>query len=263
MARVLLVHWRPDEAAPKVAALRNAGHDVRVLAPSGIPDLRALAGHPPEAIVIDLGRLPSQGRAVATVLRQQRATREVPLLFVEGDREKTARVKALLPDAFYTTWRGLTGALRKAPATRPKEKPVVPGTMAGYSGTPLPKKLGIRPGSAVALFGAPGRFEKETLGHLPEGAVVRSDTHSAFNVGLLFVRSKADLSRRFPAVAKAMGGPGALWILWPKKASGVRSDLDEKAVRAFGLARGLVDYKIAAVDATWSALCFARRRARS
>jgi hypothetical protein len=60
-----------------------------------------------------------------------------------------------------------------------------------------------------------------------------------------------------------MGNPGALWILWPKKASGVRSDVDERAVRAFGLARGLVDYKIAAIDATWSGLCFARRRGSS
>ena len=263
MARVLLVHWKPEEARPHVAALRKAGHDVRVLEPDGMPELRALAGNPPDAIVIDLGRLPSQGRAVATALRQQRATRDVPLVFVEGDPEKTARVKALLPDAAYTTWRGLAGALRKALATRPKAKPVVPGTMAGYSGTPLPKKLGIKPGSAVALLGAPEGFAKRTLGALPEGATVRQDTRSAFNVGLLFARSKADLARRFPAAAKAMGERGALWIVWPKKPSGLQTDLDGNAVRAFGLASGLVDYKIAAIDATWSGLCFARRKAKT
>ena len=261
MARVLLVHWKPEEAAPHVAALREAGHEVQLLRPGGLPELRALAASPPDAIVIDLGRLPSQGRAVATALRQQKATRAVPLVFVEGDPEKTARVKAQLPDASYTTWRGLTGALRKALATRPKAKVVVPGTMAGYSGTPLPKKLGIRPGSVVALLGAPGGFAQETLGSLPEGAVVRGDTRSAFDVGLLFVRSKADLARRFPPAAKAMGERGALWIVWPKKPSGLQANLDGNAVRAFGLARGLVDYKIAAIDATWSGLCFARRKA--
>ncbi len=260
MARVLLVHWKPEEAKPHVAALQKSGHEIRVLDPDGMPELRALGARPPDAIVIDLGRLPSQGRAVATALRQQKATRAVPLVFVEGDPEKTARVKTLLPDASYTTWRGLAGALRKALATGPKAKPVVPGTMAGYSGTPLPRKLGIRPGSVVALLGAPGSFEQETLRRLPEGAVVRGDTRSAFNVGLLFARSKADLARRFPKAAKAMGEPGALWIVWPKKASGVPTDLDENVVRAFGLARGLVDYKIAAIDATWSGLCFARRK---
>jgi len=262
VADVLLIHWKPEEAAPHAAALGRAGHSVRVLAPDSMPALRALAGRPPDAIVIDLGRLPSQGGAVATALRQRSATRAVPLLFVEGDPGKTARVKALLPDAAYTTWPGLAGALRKSLATKPKAKPVVPGTMAGYSGTPLPKKLGIKAGSAIALLGAPQGFATKTLGPLPEGALVRGHARSAFNVGLLFARSKSDLARRFPAAAKAMRDPGALWIVWPKKASRVQTDLDENAVRAFGLGAGLVDYKIAAIDATWSGLCFARRKAR-
>jgi CheY-like chemotaxis protein len=263
VARVFLVHWKPEEAKPRVAALQKAGHDVRVLAPDGTSGLRALRADPPDAIVIDLGRLPSQGRAVATAIRQQRATREVPLVFVEGDPEKTARVKALLPDAVYTTWRGLAGAVRKAKTAQSRRKPVVPGTMAAYSGTPLPRKLGIKPGSAVALLGAPSDFAKKTLGPLPEGATIRQDTRAAYNVGLLFVRSKADLVRRFPAATKAMGEPGALWIVWPKKVSGTETDLGQQPVRKFGLARGLVDYKIAAIDATWSGLCFARRKEMS
>jgi hypothetical protein len=227
-----------------------------------MPPLRALAADPPGAIVIDLGRLPSQGRAVGTALRQQKATRDVPLLFVAGDPEKTARVKALLPDAVYTTWRGIEGALRRALRARPTPRPVVPDTMAGYSGTPLPKKLGIKAGSTVAFVGAPQGFAERTLGPLPEGAAVRRDARSPFSVGLLFARSRADLVRLFPATAKAMGDPGALWIVWPKKTSGVATDLDGNAVREFGLAAGLVDYKIAAIDAVWSGLCFARRKAR-
>jgi hypothetical protein len=260
VARVLLVHWKAEEAEPHVADLRKAGHEVRVLSQQGEPGMRTLADDPPDAAVIDLGRLPSQGGAVGIALRQRKGTREVPLLFIEGDPERTARVRALLPDASYTTWGGLVRALGEAAKDRPPRKPVVPGTMAGYSGTRLPKKLGIRPGSAVALLGAPEGFAEQTLGPLPEGASVRTDARSPYRVGLLFARSQAELARRFPAAAKALGEPGALWILWPKKASGVASDLDEKTVRAFGLARGLVDYKIAAVDATWSGLCFARRR---
>jgi hypothetical protein len=134
--------------------------------------------------------------------------------------------------------------------------------LAGYSGTPLPRKLGIKIGSAVALLGAPEGFEARTLGPLPPGVVVRADTRSLFNVGLLFARSKTDLVRRFPGAARAMGDPGALWIAWPKKASGTETDLDGNAVREFGLGAGLVDYKVAAIDATWSGLCFARRKVK-
>ena len=133
--------------------------------------------------------------------------------------------------------------------------------MAGYSGTPLPKKLGIRAGSVVALLGAPRGFEK-TLGRLPEGVVLRHDARKAAGVLLLFVTSRSDLRKRFASATRAMGEPGALWIVWPKKASGVDTDLGGNEVRAFGLEAGLVDYKIAAVDATWSGLCFARRKKR-
>jgi hypothetical protein len=133
-------------------------------------------------------------------------------------------------------------------------------TPAGYSGTPLPKKLGIKPGSVVALLGAPRGFAKTTLGPLPDGAVLRDDARARFDVGLLFVDSRADLARRFPPAQSAMGEPCALWLCWPKQASGVPTDLDGNLVRELGLAAGLVDYKVAALDATWSGLCFARRR---
>ena len=133
---------------------------------------------------------------------------------------------------------------------------------AGYSGTPLPKKLGIKPGSVVALLGAPAGFAKHTLGPLPEGVRLRSDARARFNVGLLFAGSKVDLARRFGAARKAMGEPCAFWLVWPKRASGVPTDLDENQVREFGLMAGLVDYKVAAIDATWSGLCFARRKKR-
>jgi DUF3052 family protein len=141
-----------------------------------------------------------------------------------------------------------------------KTKAVTPTAPAGYSGTPLPKKLGIKPGSVVALLGAPKGFAKTTLGPVPDGAVLRDDLRVPFNVGLLFVDSKADLAKRFPAAQKAMAESCALWLCWPKKASGVPTDLDENKIRDYVLVAGLVDYKVAAVDATWSGLCFARRK---
>jgi CheY-like chemotaxis protein len=243
-----------------VATLRKAGHRVQTVWPDGMLGLAALRKDPPDAIVIDLARQPSQGLALATALRQLKATRGVPLVFVEGDPERTARVKAALPDAVYATWRGVRGAIKRA-SSRPPSKPVVPSTMAGYAGTPLPKKLGIKPGSVVALLGAPNSFE-ETLGALPEGANLRRDARRSANVVLLFVRSRADLGKRFATAARTMGDPGALWIAWPKKASGIATDLGANEVRDFGLTSGLVDYKIAAIDDTWSGLCFARRKKR-
>ena len=151
-------------------------------------------------------------------------------------------------------------AVRKAARPRPKQKPKP--APAGYSGTPLPKKLGIKAGSVVALLGAPAGFAKSILGPLPEGATLRSDTRVPYGVGLLFASSKAELARRFPAAEKAMAEPCALWLAWPKQASGVPTDLDGNRVREFGLLAGLVDYKVAAIDATWSGLCFARRKQR-
>lgn len=219
--------------------------------------LRGLRADPPDAIVIDLDRLPSQGGSVALVLRGQRATRRVPIVFVGGRPEKVARVRALLPDAAYTTWGRIGTALRRA-LREPPAEPVAPGVFAGYSGTPLPRKLGIREGARVALLGAPQGLEA-SLGALSPGATVRARMTGGADVVLLFARSAADLARRFPAAARGLAGGGRLWIAWPKQASGVPTDLREQSVRELGLARGFVDYKICAVDATWSGLCFARR----
>jgi hypothetical protein len=135
-----------------------------------------------------------------------------------------------------------------------------PSAPAGYSGTPLPKKLGIKEGTPVLLFGAPAGFER-TLGDLPAGARLRRVARAAGQapgLTIWFVGSLRDLRKGMQARA-AGTGPGGLWICWPKKASGVVTDVSENDVRAAGLARGLVDYKIAAIDATWSGLKFARR----
>lgn len=260
MARIIVLHPKPEEVAAGVVALKKAGHEVRTAWPHGMPEVGPLRRDPPEVFVIDLRRQPSQGRALATAFRQLKSLRAVPLVFIEGDPEKTARVKAILPDAFFATWQGVRGAVRRA-LGRPPKAPVIPGTMAGDSGTPLPKKLGIRAGSSVALLGAPEDFPR-TLGSLPEGVALRRDARRKANVVLLFVRSRADLTKRLAGAARAMDDPGALWIVWPKKASGLATDtrLGGNEVRAIGLASGLVDYKIAAVDDTWSGLCFARRK---
>jgi hypothetical protein len=172
---------------------------------------------------------------------------------------KGARTRELLPDATYTTWGRLRSSLKRAMAHPPAD-PVVPGSvLAGYSGTPLPKKLGIKANSVVGLVDAPPGFEK-TLGELPKGATLRRQTRGRPSLTLWFTRSRKDLERGIKRMVP-LAGNGGLWIVWPKKGSGITSDLSETVVRGAGLGAGLVDFKVCAVDATWSGLRFTRRRA--
>ena len=129
---------------------------------------------------------------------------------------------------------------------------------AGYSGTPLPKKLGIRENYSVALVNAPVRFERK-LDPLPEGARIAASADGA-KVAVLFTVSQAEVARDFRPLARALPQKTALWIAWPKQASGIATDLKENAIREFGLGEGWVDYKVCAIDETWSGLCFARRK---
>lgn len=258
MSRVVLIHWNRQEAQERARRLRAAGSQVRIIADPQVDYLRVIRAKPPDAFVIDLSRLPSHGRAVGVWVRQQKATRHTPLVFVGGEAEKVAAARALLPDAVYSGWSGIRGALRRA-LKNPPTDPAVPGTMAGYSGTPLPKKLAIRPGAVVALLGAPPAF-KRTLGTLPDGVRLQKKLRGQPDLALVFSKSRAELERRFSAAARALPEGGKLWLIWPKKASGVATDLTEPVVRAFGLSRGWVDYKICAVDETWSGLLFSRRK---
>ncbi len=260
MSRVRLIHWNEIEGAERAETLRGAGHVVEFDVPRDFRFLRSLRADPPDAVVIDLDRLASQGRDVALSLRHSRATRHVPIVFVGGESAKVARARENLPDAIYASWRGIAAAVARA-IRRPPADPVVPrSTLDGYSGRPLPAKLGIKVSAVVGLRGEPRGF-RETLGGLPEGARVSAGARARCDTILWFVRSRRVLEAEIATVASRDDYRG-LWILWPKKASGLGADLGEKDVRRAGLVSGLVDYKICAVDATWSGLLFARRGGR-
>jgi hypothetical protein len=131
--------------------------------------------------------------------------------------------------------------------------------MAGYSGTPLAKKLGIKAGHRVALLGAPTDFEA-TLTELPDGVAIQEVLDGdPFDVILLFTPDAAGLKRGFAPAARRLSPAGGLWVAWPKKASGVPTDLTENAARAHGLAVGLVDNKVCAIDEVWAGLRFVIR----
>ena len=125
--------------------------------------------------------------------------------------------------------------------------------MAGYSGTPLPKKLGIKEGHVVALVDAPGGFDA-TLGQLPDGVAVKRTVPKATDVVVVFVKERAALAKALGKYERSIFPDGALWMAWPKKASKVPTDITEDVVREECLPRGLVDVKVCAIDETWSGL---------
>jgi hypothetical protein len=133
----------------------------------------------------------------------------------------------------------------------------VPGSpqVAGYSGTPLPRKLGVKDGHRVLLAGAPEGFGLEGVdAHRRAG-------REPYDVIVLFCPDEAALRERFPAAMRRLRKNGGLWVCWPKRSSGIPTDLDGNLVREYGLSSGLVDNKVCAVDQTWSGLRFVYRLA--
>jgi hypothetical protein len=130
--------------------------------------------------------------------------------------------------------------------------------VAGYSSTPLAKKLGIKEGSRIGLVNAPKGFESE-LGELPENVEFVARLTNSLDIVLFFVLTQRELARDFSKHAKRLVSNGMIWIAWPKKSSGVTTDLSFESVQRIGLDAGLVDVKICAVDDTWSGLKFVYR----
>ena len=129
--------------------------------------------------------------------------------------------------------------------------------MAGYSGTPLPQKLGIKEGHRVALIDPPGGFD---LGTLPTDATVARKLGKQHDVIVAFVKSRGELAARIAELRPRMTQAGGLWIAWPKKASGIATDMTEQTIRDVALPTGLVDNKVCAIDETWSGLRLVIRR---
>jgi hypothetical protein len=237
--KVQLVH---SNAAEGKALAKRHGLLFEPVTPGA---LRKLCRQPVDAVVIDLSRAPSLGRDVALALRVRRTTRLLPLIFVEGDPAKVAAIRKLLPDASYGTWKRIRSLLRNA---KPPAAPVVPASaLAGYSGTPLPKKLGIKPGVRVGLLDEP-RAAVKLLGDFEQAEPDDCD------LLLWWVRSRADLLNRIREIRAPR-----LWIFWPKQSSGVQTDITQPFIRETGLSLGWVDYKVCAFDATWSGLLFRKR----
>jgi CheY-like chemotaxis protein len=259
MARIRLIHWNVSEAETRAQRLEQYGHNVDRNR-FDLEVMRELRDEPADAVVIDLSRLPAQGRDLGVQLRRQKSTRFIPQIFVAGVPEKVERVRALLPDATYTDWDDIAAALTFV-LRHPVTAPVVPGSVfEAYKDVPLSDKLGLKPNLVVTLIDAPENFT-ELLTPMPKGIKIQQVLHQPSDLCIWFVTSRSTLEARLAEIANSMGTRG-LWVVWPKKTSKIKSDLTQVVVRKVGLTRGLVDYKVAAIDKTWTGLRLTRQKSR-
>ncbi len=250
--RLVLIHWKQEEAERRASQLRTAGFEVEILIPQGAQSLGRIKANLPDAIAIDLDRLPMQGRDVAVILRRAKATRHLPLIFLGGEPEKISRVKQVLPDAIFPETRKLGEAIERAIAQAPVQPSVPTSGMAGYAGTPLLKKLRISENTRVSLVNAPPGL----LGDIAEVPL-----EPGCDLVLWFVRSREELEAQVDGMAAALR-QGSIWIIWPKKKPRRPSALSQVVVRKAAQSAGLVDYKICSIDSTWSGLLFAKKTLR-
>jgi CheY-like chemotaxis protein len=261
MPHIRLIHWNQTEAKQKAQILQSAGYTV-YYEPITPQRLKELKNNPPDAIVIDLTRLPMQGRDIAITIRHNKATLNVPIIFVEGDPQKLARIKTQFPDATYTDYNQIQSTLKQTLAHPPKVTVVPTSIFEQYKDTPLAKKLGIKPNTTISLINPPIDFT-ETLGKLPEGTTITKTANENPDIVIWFTKTWKDLETNITNIATSLIPTTKLWIAWPKKQSeDTVTDLTQATVRKMGLAHGLVDYKICAINKTWSALLFTKRKTK-
>jgi hypothetical protein len=256
MLRVRVVHWKDSESGPLLEACRACGFEVEYSA-ADLPQIaRVIRATLPDAVVIDLTRMPSHGRELALAIRARKYTRGIALVFVDGDTEKVEAIRRLLPDATYAARRQLCAKVKAACSQKPAHPVAPPTVMERYGSRTKAQKLGIKENTAVAVFGAP-RDYAAVLGEMPEGVEFSEDPKTGTHpVTLWFVRDPRDYRdglRRMRAIAAKT----KLWVAWPK---GSKNGLNGNVVREYANEVGLVDYKICALGEQWSGMVFAPRR---
>jgi len=257
---VRLVSWDENTAKVRTRDLTNLGFRVEA---SSLLGSGGIVGHfrdlAPDAVVLDLDRLPSHGREVGTVLRDSKSTRHLPLVFAGGAPEKVDRIRGELPDAVFTAWELIGDAVEQAIA-HPPTSPVKARSHADRSAaTPLPQKLGIKAGMQVAVVGGLEGLE-ELLGDLPQGTALGKRFTTETRLGLYFVRSELELANAYEHALGRLPETVSFWVIYPKQKKNVKMSFNENDVRALGLASGFVDYRVCSVNAEWSGLKFARKK---
>jgi hypothetical protein len=263
-----LICWNEADTAARATILRLAGY--RVIAdppenPGGmVRYFRELA---PDAVVIDLDRLPSHGRELGLSLRASKSTSHLRLVFAGGIPAKIDIVRAAISDAVFTPWDNHVAAAIERAIAQP-EPPRLPSRELPKDTGPgsLERKLDIKPKTHFAIVSVNCNHNRnddawlaELLTSVPEGAVSQRRVDAATTLALFPVATRRDLMHAFEQARAALPPKASLWIVHPKQTSSLASDFNQDDVREAGLAHDFVDYKVCAVDKDWSALKFARR----
>ena len=249
-----MIHFDEADGLERQKQLEALGFDTAFDFGDSLFMSRQIKATVPDAVVIDLSRIPSHGRHVAQSVRGTKATRYVPIVFVGGETEKVEKTRQFIPDATFTTWGRIKTALPKAIA-RPPKNPVIPDH--NNWGKPTVAKLGVKPGAKVALVSSPKGFA-DTLKPWPAKVQLTARPEKDADIYICFAKSSPELQAHLLSVRDA--DRQTLWLAWPKKASGLKTELDGNLVRQTGLRAGWVDFKVCALDATWSGLAFKRRK---
>ena len=261
---VRLICWNEADASARAAGLRHAGYRVIADPPENAGGMvryfRELA---PDAVVIDLDRLPSHGRELGLSLRASKSTSHLRLVFAGGLPAKIELVRAAIPDAIFTPWNdGVAAAIERAIAQ--PDSPRLPSREPSRKTGPgsLERKLDIKPQTHFVIVSV-NRNENalldELLTSVPEEAIRQRRIDATTTLALFPVATRRDLLRAFEQARSSLPLKASLWIVHPKQTSRLAGDFNQDDVREAGLAHGFVDYKVCAVDKDWSALKFARR----
>ena len=249
--RVRVIHWKPEESRPLLDACGEGGFQVEYESDRFPAIARAVRQSPPDAIVIDLSRLPSHGRESAIAFRNARYSRQIPLIFVGGAKEKVEAVRKILPDATFTSLDGVSFAIVAA-CRAGTRVPVVPTPVMDRYGTrTVAQKLGILEQMTVVVRDAP-RDYAAVVGELPVGAVLVEDSDDVHPVTLWFVHDPRDYRAMLPKMCR-IAARTKLWVAWRKGSKNFTGNM----VREYAIEVGLVDYKICALGSLWSGMLFA------
>lgn len=241
--RVRLIHWKAAEAQAIIALLQQAGHTVDYEEKVDYRLAGQLRAHPPAVIAIHLGRLPSHGRAIGASLATQKGTREIPVLFFDGDPAKVPGAQHCQADELLQHLSRARPGVAPEPAAPKPERTVA-------------MKLGITEGLRIQVIDAPAAFPR-LLGPLPP-AVDFTEEPAAFTIA--FAHDPGEFQAALPSLRRA-AQRGKLWIAWRKQSARNRGNgLNAPAIREFAARLGLVDWKVCSLDADWSAIAFAIKK---
>ncbi len=257
-----LVCWNEADAEHHAAELRRAAYRV-VAEPLANPGgaVRYFREADPDAVIIDLDRLPSHGRELGMSLRASKSTCHLPLIFAGGLATKVDPIRAAIPGATFVPWDDAPAAIKRAmaqpPAPRLRSRELQKIADSGALG----RKLDVKPHAHFAILApsSDGSWLSELLTPIPDGVVEQHRVNASTTLVLFIVDTRRGLAQAFTQARTSLPRNASLWIVHPKQTSPLAADFNQDDVREAGLSYGFVDYKVCAVDKDWSALKFARR----